>query len=117
MCEFIHFLAPTSSILIFPSPWTNNGTLSESTVSPSLKVALHWMFVLLYSTDMLLKSSTPCPSSTKPVTTLVRLRSSSRVPFISHSTVFILKDEDAQVYAGLLPGIKTMPLEEASVTE
>ncbi len=42
------------------SPCTNNVKLLESTVSPLLKVALHWMLVLLYSTGMLLKTSVPC---------------------------------------------------------
>ncbi len=45
------------------SPWTINVTLLESTVSPLLKVALHWMLVLLYSTDMFLKTSIPCLDS------------------------------------------------------
>ncbi len=45
------------------SPWTNNVELLESTVSPLLELALHWMLVLLYSTDMLLKTSVPCLDS------------------------------------------------------
>ncbi len=99
------------------SPWTNNVTLLESTVSPLLKVALHWMLVLLCSTDVLLKRSPPCTStSLNSVLTLVRLRSSNRVPFINHSTLVIVRDEDAQVYVGLSPGIKTSPLEELSRT-
>ncbi len=102
------------------SPWTNNVTLLESTVSPLLKVALHWMWVLLYSTDMLLKTSDPClVASLKSVTTLVRLMSSSRVPFINHSTlvIIIVRDEVAQLNIGIAPGMKTLPLEELSVTK
>ncbi len=39
--------------------------------------------------------------------------------FISHSTlaIVIAPDEDPQLYIGLSPGIKTMPLEELSVTK
>ncbi len=75
------------------------------------------MLVLLYSTDTLLKTNTPClVSSMKPVTTLVRLRFSSCVPFIRHSTLVIVTDGDAQLYVGLSPGINTMPLEELSLT-
>ena len=38
--------------------------------------------------------------------------------FISHSTlaIVIAPDEDPQLYIGLSPGIKTMPLEELSFT-
>ncbi len=90
--------------------------LLESTVSPLLKLALHWMLVSLYSADML-TTSTPClNSSLNSVSTLVRLRSSSRVPFISHSTLVIVTDGDAQLYVGLSPGIKTLPLVELSNT-
>ena len=100
------------------SPWTNSVELLESIVSPLLKVALHWMLVLLYSTDMLLKSSPPClNSSLNSVTTLVRLRSSSCIPFISHSTLVIVPDREAQLNTGLRsPGVKTLPLEELSNT-
>ncbi len=52
-------MTPATHYNIF-LPWTNNVELLESTVSPLLKVALHWMLVLLYSTDMLLKTSVPC---------------------------------------------------------
>ena len=76
--------------------------------------------MLLYSTDMLLKTSIPClVSSVNSVTTLVRLRSSSCVPFINHSTLVIViagSDEGPQLYTGLTPGNKTSPLEEISVT-
>ncbi len=86
------------------SPWTNSVTLLESSVSPLLKVALHWMLVLLYSTDMLLRTSIPClVSSLNSVSTLVRLRSSSRVPFISHWTLVTTSDVDPQLYVGLSP--------------
>ena len=102
------------------SPWTNNVKLLESVVSPLLKVALHWMLVLLYSTDMLLKTNDPClVTALNSVITLARLRSSSGVPFISHSTlvIVIVRDREAQINTGASPGIKTtMPLEELNIT-
>ena len=56
------------------------------------------MLVLLYSTDMLLKSSvSTVAAAVKGVSTLVRLRSSSRVPFINHSTLVIVPDVDKQL--------------------
>ncbi len=103
---------------VYLSPWTNNVKLLESTVSPLLKVALHWMLVLLYSTDTLLKSSAPCLNSwLNCVSTLVRLRSSSRVPFISHSIlVIVVPDREAQFNTGSRPGIETLPSMELSNT-
>ena len=99
------------------SPWTNSVKLLESTVSPLLKVALHWMLVLLYSTDMFLKTSVPClVVLLKTVITLVRLRSSSRVPFISHLTLVILANEDPQFKIGSLPGEKIWMSLEVSLT-
>ena len=110
-------LAATQFMNSSLSPWTNNITLLESSVSPSLKLALHWMLVLLYSTDMSLKRSIPSPVGLlKSVTTLVRLRSSSCVSFMNHSTFVTVSDGDAQLNIGSPPGIKTLPLEELSVT-
>ncbi len=77
------------------------------------------MLVLLYSTDMLLKSSIPwLVISLISVSTLVRLRSSSGVPFINHSTlVIVVPDWEAQFNVGSRPpGTKTLPLEELSNT-
>ncbi len=66
---------------------------------------------------MLLKTSIPCLDiSLKSVLTLVRLRSSSLVPFISHSTLVIVTDEDPQLYIALSSEIKTLPLEVLSIT-
>ena len=61
---------------------------------------------------MFLKTSDPClVTLTKTAATLVRLRSSSRVPFINHSTLVIVTDEDAQLYTGLPPRLTTLPPE------
>ncbi len=43
--------------------WPGTVELLESTVSPLLKVAMHWMLVLLCSADTLLKTNTPCLDS------------------------------------------------------
>ncbi len=97
------------------SPWTNNVELLESTVSPLSKVALHWMLVLLYSTDILMKTSAPSLDiGLNSFPTLVRLRSSSLVPFINHWTLVIITDRDPQLNTGLRPGMKTLPWEVTS---
>ncbi len=111
----------TAGSYCFLSPWTKSVELLESTVSPSLKLALHWMLVLLYSTDVSLKTSVPrLDSWLNSVSTLVRLRSSSCVPFISHSTLVIVVLWMAwQLNVGLLPEKvtrSTEPLEDLSVT-
>ena len=44
----------------------------------------------------------------------MRLRSSSRIPFINQSTLVtvVVRDEDAQLYIEISPGMKTLPMEE-----
>ncbi len=66
---------------------------------------------------MFLKTSVPClVVLLKTVITLVRLRSSSRVPFISHLTLVILANEDPQFKIGSLPGEKIWMSLEVSLT-
>ncbi len=70
---------------IFSLPCTNSVALLDCSISPEVKVTIHWIVVSLYSKGIFLKVKCPIPNvASSSIIPSVMLRSSSRVPFTNH---------------------------------